>query len=104
MGCAVEEVLEAQEAASSYAATSLDAPAAGHDETADMAELLGTEDVRYARVDDRDAITRGWYRSRPSTASTRAPLRSGSLAARDRGADRVLPDACIATAEAPSTT
>jgi RNA polymerase sigma-B factor len=60
MGCAVEEVLEAQAAASSYTATSLDAPAAGHDETADMAEVLGTEDLRYARVDDRDAIARGW--------------------------------------------
>ena len=60
MGCAVAEVLEAQEAASSYAATSLDAPAGGHDEPADMAEVLGTEDLRYARVDDRDAIARGW--------------------------------------------
>jgi RNA polymerase sigma-B factor len=60
MGCAVEEVLEAQEAASSYAATSLDAPVAGHEDAANMAEVLGTEDRRYARVDDRDAIARGW--------------------------------------------
>lgn len=60
MGCAVEEVLEAQEAASSYAATSLDAPIAGHEEMTDIAEVLGTEDRRYARVDDRDAIACGW--------------------------------------------
>jgi RNA polymerase sigma-B factor len=60
MGCAVEDVLEAQEAASSYAATSLDAPLAGHEEMTDVAEVIGAEDRRYARVDDRDAIARGW--------------------------------------------
>lgn len=60
LGCAVEEVLEAQEAASSYAADPLDALVAGDEHAADAAGLLGGEDPRYARIDDRDAIARGW--------------------------------------------
>jgi RNA polymerase sigma-B factor len=60
VGCTVEEVLEAQEAATSYAAASLDAPVAGHDDAEGLVEALGAEDDSYARVDDRDAIARGW--------------------------------------------
>jgi RNA polymerase sigma-B factor len=60
VGCAVEEVLEAQEAATSYAAASLDAPVVGHEDAAGMVELLGADDASYALVDDRDAIARGW--------------------------------------------
>ena len=60
VGCAVEEVLEAQEAATSYATASLDAPVAGHEDAAGLVETLGAEDDSYALVDDRDAIARGW--------------------------------------------
>lgn len=58
VGCAVEEVLEAQEAATSYTATSLDAPVIGDEDGAGMAEHLGTDDALYTLVDDRDAIAR----------------------------------------------
>jgi RNA polymerase sigma-B factor len=60
VGCAVEEVLEAQEVATNYAAASLDAPVAGHQNAEGLVEALGAEDDSYARVDDRDAIARGW--------------------------------------------
>jgi RNA polymerase sigma-B factor len=59
IGCCVEEVLEAQEAATSYAAASLDAPVAGHAEAVGLVELLGDEDPSYALLDDRDAVVRG---------------------------------------------
>ena len=58
VGCAVEEVLEAQEAATSYTATSLDAPVVGDEGGAGMPEHLGADDALYTLVDDRDAIAR----------------------------------------------
>ena len=58
MGCAVEEVLEAQEAATSYTAASLDAPVIGDEGAAGMVELLGADDASYALAEHRDAIAR----------------------------------------------
>jgi RNA polymerase sigma-B factor len=61
LGWSVEEVLEAQQAAASYEAASLDRPAAGDDaEGASMIDLLGGEDSAYALVEERDAIARTW--------------------------------------------
>jgi RNA polymerase sigma-B factor len=61
MGCKVEEVLEAQEAAASYEAASLDAPTArDDDEAAALVDLLGSEDSAYDLVESRDAIASTW--------------------------------------------
>jgi RNA polymerase sigma-B factor len=61
VGCSVEEILEAQHAAASYEAASLDAPTA-HDDNdgASFVDLLGGEDAAYELVEDRDAIGRTW--------------------------------------------
>jgi RNA polymerase sigma-B factor len=62
LGCPVEEVLEAQEAAGSYEAASLDAPTAREDDkSASLVDLIGSEDMAYALVEDRDAIVRTWH-------------------------------------------
>jgi RNA polymerase sigma-B factor len=61
LGCAVESVLEAQEAAASYEAASLDAPTSRDDgEAAPMVDLLGGEDSAYELVGSRDAIASTW--------------------------------------------
>ena len=61
LGCSVEEVLEAQEAAASYEAASLDAPAArDDDESASLVDLLGDDDSAYDLVEDRQAIASTW--------------------------------------------
>jgi len=61
LGCKVEEVLEAQEAAASYEAASLDAPTArDDDEAAALVDLLGSEDPAYDLVESRDAIASTW--------------------------------------------
>ncbi len=61
LGCSAEQVLEAQEAAASYEAASLDAPAArDDDESASLVDLLGSEDSAYELVEDREAIARTW--------------------------------------------
>jgi RNA polymerase sigma-B factor len=61
LGCSVEKVLEAQEAAASYEAASLDAPVArADDESAALVEMLGSEDDAYELVEDREAIARTW--------------------------------------------
>ena len=61
LGCSVEEVLEAQEAAASYEAAFLDAPAARDDEeSAALVDLLGAEDSAYELVEDRHAIASTW--------------------------------------------
>jgi RNA polymerase sigma-B factor len=62
MSCSVEQVLEAQEAAASYEAASLDAPAARDDgESAALVDLLGKEDSSYELVEDRQAIASTWH-------------------------------------------
>src|SRR5688572_17274865 len=61
LGCTSEQVLEAQEAAASYEAASLDAPTArGDEESAALVDLLGGEDSAYELVEDRDAIASTW--------------------------------------------
>ena len=61
VGCSVEQVLEAQQAATSYQAASLDAPTARDDDgAAPLVELLGGEDSGYELVAERDAIAREW--------------------------------------------
>jgi RNA polymerase sigma-B factor len=61
LGCSAEQVLEAQEAAASYEAASLDAPAARDDgESASLVDMLGREDSAYDLVEDRDAIASTW--------------------------------------------
>src|SRR5215216_3950805 len=57
LDCSVEEVLEAQEAAGSYEAASLDAPVARDDsEAAALIVLLGKHKTAYEMVESRDAI------------------------------------------------
>jgi RNA polymerase sigma-B factor len=61
LGCPVEQVLEAQEAAASYEAASLDAPAArDDDESGALVDMLGGHDSAYELVEDREAIARTW--------------------------------------------
>ena len=61
LGCSVEQVLEAQEAAASFEATSLDAPTLRDDaEAASLVDLLGAEDSEYELVEHRDAIASVW--------------------------------------------
>jgi len=61
LGCRVEQVLEAQEAAASYEAASLDAPTVRDDEVgAALVDVMGAEDPAYELVEDRDAIATSW--------------------------------------------
>jgi RNA polymerase sigma-B factor len=61
LGWAVEEVLETQDAATSYEAASLDAPVARDDgDAATLVDLLGRVDVGYELVESRDAIGATW--------------------------------------------
>jgi RNA polymerase sigma-B factor len=61
LGCSVEQVLEAQEAAASYEAASLNAPTSREDdEAAELVDLLGGEDRAYELVESRDAIASTW--------------------------------------------
>ena len=104
LGCSVEKVLEAQEAAASYEAASLDAPAARDDgESASLVDMLGREDSAYELVEDRDAIATTLARA-PRSGAPGAPaaLHARPHAARDRRTDRLLPDARL-TATAPGS-
>jgi RNA polymerase sigma-B factor len=61
LACSVEDVLEAQEAAASYEAASLDAPTAQDDaDSAPLVDLIGDEDTAYELVESRDAIASTW--------------------------------------------
>jgi RNA polymerase sigma-B factor len=78
LGCSVEEVLEAQEAASTYRAASLDAPVGREDsEAAPLIELMGEEDTSYELVEDRDAIASSW-KALPEAERQVVELRFGS--------------------------
>jgi RNA polymerase sigma-B factor len=62
LGCSAEQVLEAQEAAASYEAASLDAPAArDDDDSASLVDMLGRPDHCYELVEERDAIASTWH-------------------------------------------
>jgi RNA polymerase sigma-B factor len=61
LGCSVEDVLEAHEAAASYEAASLDAPTARDDEeAASLVDMIGDDDSSYELVESRDAIASTW--------------------------------------------
>ena len=61
LNSSVEAVLEAQEAAASYEAASLDAPTSrDDDEAASLVDLMGDEDTSYELVESRDAIANTW--------------------------------------------
>ncbi len=61
VGCTLEQVLEAREAAAGYEATSLDAPVArDDDEQGALLDTLGEPDDAYALVEDLDAIASSW--------------------------------------------
>ena len=61
LGCTVEEVLEASEAATAHGAVSLDAPTVrDSDESPALVDQLGGEDSAYELVERRDAIARAW--------------------------------------------
>jgi len=63
MNCTTEQVLEASVAATSYEATSLDAPAArsSDDEGASLGDMLGGVDNGYDMVGAGDAIASSWH-------------------------------------------
>jgi RNA polymerase sigma-B factor len=61
IGCSVEDVLEAQEAAANYEAASLDAPTARDDDEAiPLVDMMGGDDSAYELVERRDAIASTW--------------------------------------------
>ena len=62
LGCSVEQVLEAQDAAASYQAVSLDTPTVGDDDdAAALVDVMGADDPAYELVEDRDAIASSWH-------------------------------------------
>jgi RNA polymerase sigma-B factor len=61
VGCTVEEVLEASEAAGSYETASLDAPASRHGEgPSPLLDLVGDRDGGFDLVESREAIAETW--------------------------------------------
>ena len=61
LGYSAEQVLETQEVALSYEATSLDAPMGRDDEEGGaLVDLLGDEDSGYELAESRDAIATSW--------------------------------------------
>ena len=61
LGFSTEQVLEAQEAARSYEAVSLDAPAGrDNEEKGALVDLLGSEDSGYELFESRDAFASSW--------------------------------------------
>jgi RNA polymerase sigma-B factor len=61
LGYTTEQVLEANEAASSYEATSLDAPASRESEdTGPLVDLIGTNDVHVDLVESRQTLASTW--------------------------------------------
>jgi RNA polymerase sigma-B factor len=61
LGCSVEDVLEAFEAASTYDTASLDAPFAGEPgEPAALGEVLGSDDGAYSLVETREVVSATW--------------------------------------------
>ena len=75
LGCSVESVLEASEAASGYDTASLDAPASREgDQPAALVDLMGSHDVAFGLVETREAIAETW-RGLPEIEQTVVKLR-----------------------------
>jgi RNA polymerase sigma-B factor len=61
VGCTVEQVLEASEAASTYLTASLDAPVAGEPgEGSALVDRLGADDGAYSLVETREVMAATW--------------------------------------------
>lgn len=60
LGVTKEELNEARQAAEGFSALSLDAPAAGHDDPAELVEMLGEEDREVEHAVDMEAIAAHW--------------------------------------------
>jgi RNA polymerase sigma-B factor len=61
MGCSVESVLEASEAAATYETASLDAPFSREaDEPAALGDMVGGEDTSFSLVETREAMADTW--------------------------------------------
>ena len=58
LGLTVEEVIEAEAAASAYRTDSLDAP--GDEDGAPLVDLLGADDEQFALVDERTTLAVSW--------------------------------------------
>jgi RNA polymerase sigma-B factor len=66
VGCSSEELLEAYEVASSYEATSLDAPATrDSDDGASLVDFVGSDDDGFEAVADGQALAEAWRELRP---------------------------------------
>ena len=63
LGYTAEQVLEANEAATSYEAVSLDAPASREDDqTGPLVDMIGREDTHLRLVESRETISDSWRR------------------------------------------
>jgi RNA polymerase sigma-B factor len=61
IGCSLEQVLEASQAASTYETASLDAPLSREaDDPAALVDLLGRDDGAYSLVETREAMAATW--------------------------------------------
>jgi RNA polymerase sigma-B factor len=61
LGCLIEEVLEASEAAGTYETASLDAPfSRDPDEPAALVDMMGAEDGAFSLVATREAVAETW--------------------------------------------
>jgi RNA polymerase sigma-B factor len=88
-GCSVGEALEAAEAARSYEAASLDAPASvDAEDGASLLERLGGEDPRFGLVHSRQVISQRWQEL-PDLERKVVGLRIGQHLTQSEIADRV---------------
>jgi RNA polymerase sigma-B factor len=60
LGVTPEDLREARQAAGGFSALSLNAPVSGHDDPAELADLLGEEDPEVERAVDMEAIASHW--------------------------------------------
>jgi RNA polymerase sigma-B factor len=62
IGCSLEDVLEASEAAGSYETASLDAPfSRDADEPAALVDLVGDDDSAFSLVETREVVAETWH-------------------------------------------
>jgi RNA polymerase sigma-B factor len=60
LGVSTDDLHEAQQAAEGFSALSLDAPAGGGEDAADLGELLGGNDVAIEQAEDMEAVFSHW--------------------------------------------